>query len=205
MKGFVSGYYTFCIWITRFAYLNLLWALFTITGLVIFGFFPATTAMFAVTRKWILGEKEIAIFSTFWEVYKKEFLKSNILGLLLFLVGYVLSIEFQILRTMDEVAYFIASYAVLVFFLILFIVLLYIFPIYTHFNLKVFTYLKWSLVIGMIHPILTVFLMFVVIGLNYAVFLYIPGLLFFFGGSVTAYILMWGVSKTFPKYEQVVI
>ncbi|MBO1914885.1 hypothetical protein J4G37_59925, partial [Microvirga sp. 3-52] len=63
-------------------------------------------------------------------------------------------------------------------------------------------HLKWSFVIGIIHPILTVFLMVVVVVLNYATFIYIPGLLFFFGGSVTAYILMWGVSKTFSKYEE---
>lgn len=38
----MRGLYTVTEWIYRFAIVNLLWILFTIAGLVIFGFFPAT-------------------------------------------------------------------------------------------------------------------------------------------------------------------
>ena len=202
MKGFVNGYYSIAIWITRFAYVNLLWLGFTIAGLVIFGLLPATAGMFAVIRKWVLGEKDIPIYNIFWSAYKKEFFKVNLLGSVLFFTFYVLTMQFQILRAMSGTGYFIASYVVLALFFILFIVLLYTFPIYAHFNLKVFENLKWSLVIGIIHPILTIFLIVGVVVLNYATFIFIPGLLFFFGGSVSAFILMWGVSQTFSKYEK---
>ncbi|WP_210469762.1 YesL family protein [Sporosarcina sp. 6E9] len=202
MRGFVNGYVAFALWITKLAYVNLLWVAFTVCGLVIFGILPATAGMFAVTRKWIMGEQDIPIAKTFLATYRKEFFKVNAVGLSLFLVIYLLTIQFQVLRSMDGINYFIASYVVLALFFIISIALLYLFPIYVHFNLTVFDHLKWSFVIGIIHPILTVFLMVVVVVLNYATFIYIPGLLFFFGGSVTAYILMWGVSKTFSKYEE---
>lgn len=202
VKGFVNGYYKIAIWITRFAYVNLLWLGFTVAGLGILGLLPATAGMFAVVRKWVLGETDIPVYRLFWTTYKKEFLKVNLLGGTLFIVFYLLTIQFQILRSTDGVGNFIASYVVLTFFVILFMVLLYVFPIYAHFNLKVLENLKWSLIIGIIHPILTIFLIIVVVALNYATFLFMPGLLFFFGGSVTAFILMWGVSHTFSKYEE---
>lgn len=201
MKGIVGGYYAFAVWITRLAYLNILWILFTIVGLIIFGLFPSTTAMFSVTRKWVLGEKDIPIFATFFETYKKEFIKSNIIGIILLLVTYFLSIQFQILRAVEGTSYFIASYVILALFLIVFIMALYLFPIFVHFKLKLIDHFKWPLVIGILHPILTVFLMAITVILNYLTFIFLPGLLFFFNGSVTAFIIMWGVSQTFSKYE----
>lgn len=203
MKGFVNGYYNLCVWITRLAYVNVLWVMFSLLGLIVFGFMPATSAMFAVIRKWIMGENDIAIFNTFWKAYRKEFFKSNLLGYILLVVGYVLSIEFQILRAQDSLIYLITSFGVIALFLLYFIILLYFFPILVHFNLKTTQYIKWPFIIGMIHPILTIFLIVGVLFINYITFITIPALLFFFGGSVSALILMWGASQTFAKYEKV--
>ncbi len=68
MSGFIDGYYRFAVWVTKFAYLNLLWIAFSLLGLGLFGLFPATAAMFAVVRKWINGEKDIPVFHVFLEV-----------------------------------------------------------------------------------------------------------------------------------------
>ncbi|WP_449538164.1 YesL family protein [Ferdinandcohnia sp. Marseille-Q9671] len=202
MNSLVSGYYRLCVWITRFAYLNLLWVTFTLLGFIIFGFMPATVALFAVVRKWTLGEKDVEVSKVFCKAYKEGFIKSNIIGLCLFVIGYLLTIEFQILRSQDSLPYFIASYGVIALFLMYFIILLYIFPLFVHFNLRIKQYFKWSFVIGIVHPILTIFLLAVIISSTYLVFTFIPVLLFFFGGSVIAYVVMWGSVKTFPKYEK---
>lgn len=202
MSGFVAGYYRFAVWITRFAYLNMLWVLFSLAGLLFFGVLPATTAMFAVVRKWVDGETDIPIFQTFWEVYRNEFIKINLLGYAILIIGYLLTIEFQILRSQEHIAYLIASFGVVGLFIIYFIILLYIFPIFVHFKLKPFEYIKWAFVIGIGHPFLTLFLFGVMIAIVYFTFITIPALLFFFGGSLSAYILMWGASQTFPKYER---
>lgn len=202
MNGFVAGYYRFAVWITRFAYLNLLWVLFSLVGLLFFGVLPATTAMFAVVRKWIDGDRDIPIFKTFWQSYRKEFIKINLLGYGILIVGYLLTIEFQILRSQEHISYIIASFGVVGLFIIYFIILLYIFPIFVHFKLKPLEYIKWAFVIGIGHPFLTLFLFGVIIALVYLTFITIPALLFFFGGSISAYILMWGASQTFPKYER---
>lgn len=203
MKGLTNGYYVMCVWVLRLFYVNFLWIAFAFLGLLVFGFFPATTAMFAVVRKWLQGEKDIKIFAVFWNAYRKEFWKANLLGYILTGIGYLLSIEFQILRAQESSVYFISSYGVIALFILYFIVMMYVFPIFVHFNLKIHQYISWSFIIGIVHPILTVFLIAVIAGVNYVAFTTIPALVFFFGGSVSAYILMWGASKTFNKYEKV--
>src|SRR5690625_1946818 len=96
--GPMGGFYTLANWIMRLAYVNILWIAFSLVGIIILGFFPATIGMFTVIRKWIQGDGDIPIFTTFWATYKKEFLKSNLLGLFLSLIGYILYIDFIFLR-----------------------------------------------------------------------------------------------------------
>ena len=202
MNGFIDGYYRFAVWITRFAYLNLLWIAFSLVGLGVVGFFPATAAMFAVVRKWVHGEKDIPVFQFFWKNYKKEFLKINVLGYLLAGTGYLMIMEFRILRTQEHIAYTMASFAVVGLFLLFSVIVLYLFPIYAHFQLRAVNYIKWALLIGIGHPLLTIFLLGIVMALIYLLFITIPAVLFFFGGSVIAYILMWGTHLTFAKMEE---
>lgn len=201
MNSFVNGYYQFAVWAMRLAYLNILWFVFTLVGLFFFGLMPATAGMFAVVRKWVSGDTDIPVFKTFWKSYRQEFLKANLLGYILAGIGYLLYIELQILRAQENMVYFVASYGVIALFIVLLIVLLYSFPIFVHFNISTLQNIKWAFVIGVIHPILTISLIAILLFVHYVTFITIPALLFFFGGSVTAFILTWGASKTFTKYE----
>lgn len=76
-----------CTWVTRIAYLNLLWLFFSLVGLLVFGIMPATTALHAVLRKLLSGE-ECDIKPTFWSVYQSEWGRSNLVGGAFFL-GFV--------------------------------------------------------------------------------------------------------------------
>lgn len=201
MDSFAMGSYKFCVWMTRLAYVNLLWIVFTILGLGVFGFMPATTAMFAIVRKWLLDEQEVPIMNTFWQQYKEAFIQTNLLGLVLVLIGYLLIVEFRILQMQESTMYTIVSFGVLFILCMYGILLTYFFPIFVHFNLRLRDYLKWPLIIGIIHPLLSIFLLGLLSAAIYVLLVTVPALLFFFGGSATAYIMMWGVSKTFDKYE----
>lgn len=202
MQGLAAGYYKFAVHITRLAYLNLLWVVFTLLGVIIFGFMPATAAMFSVTRKWVMGEPETPIFKTFWKTYREEFFKLNVYGIILMGSVYLLIIEFNILFHQPSVVYKLASFGIVAIFILYAIVLTYFFPIYVHFNLsKATDYVKWPFVIGVVHPILTFILIVGISVLLYAIWFVIPGLLFFFAGSVVAYIITFGAAATFDKYE----
>lgn len=201
MTRLVNGFYRVSELITRMAYINLLWVVFTILGLGIFGITPATAAMFSVIRKMVLGDDDIPVVKTFWATYRKDFIKLNLLGLILALIGYIVYIEFSILRMQTHIAYYIASFGVIVQMLLLYIVLLYFFPIFVHFNLKFTDYFKWPFMVGFRHPIMTIFLILATNIILYMIYITIPAILFLFGGAITAYILTWGVAKTFPFYE----
>src|SRR5690625_6125259 len=88
-----SSLYKTLEWITRFAYINLLWIFFTIIGGVLLGFFPATTAMFAIIRDWLQGNNDDPLFIGFWQYYKKEFWKGNRLGAFIVLLVVFLTID----------------------------------------------------------------------------------------------------------------
>src|SRR5690625_2733437 len=94
----MDALYHFCAWLMRLAYLNVLWLAFSLLGLLIVGFAPATLAMFSVIRKWMMGEKEVAIFPLFWKSYREEFFRANIIFLILAAIGWIFYIDFQIFK-----------------------------------------------------------------------------------------------------------
>lgn len=200
MEGIVWKLYDISNWIMKMIYLNVIWIGFSLLGLVVFGFFPATQAMFAVTRKWVLGEKDIPVFKTFWQSYKNSFLQMNIIGYVLSLAGLILYIDLQFFQTSEHILFSFLAFFVIIAFFIFFAVLLYIFPIYVHFRFKTFEYLKKSLFIVLGKPLSTI-MMIVGSYLLYAVLSMLPVLLIFVSGSLVSLVLMWIAMKSFPRYE----
>src|SRR5699024_2229093 len=88
---------TFLNWVTRLALLNVLALAFTIISLGVLGLFPALSASFAITRKWVSGETDIPVVRSFWKYFKKDFWKSNLLGYMIAAVSYILYLDFVFL------------------------------------------------------------------------------------------------------------
>ncbi|MFD1779791.1 YesL family protein [Fredinandcohnia salidurans] len=200
LGGLDSPFYRWCGAISRLIYLNMLWLLFTIMGLVVVGFVPATVALFAVTRKWIMGDEDIPVFSTFWSVYKKEFLKSNLLGLTLIIAGYILYVDLVFLPT-TSLFFIVVRYALIAICSVYIVILLYIFPIYVHFNGNIKSYLKNAVMYGLSYPLVT-FAMVLGIILLYIGFTYVPSLIPFLSVSILAYFIMWLALKVFARIEE---
>src|SRR5690625_1020509 len=99
VNGVIGGFYKISIWITKLALLNFLWLFYSLIGLILFGFFPATISMFTITRQWVIGNDEIPIFGTFWKTFKEEFSRSNLLGLTLLVISIILFIDIKYLFT----------------------------------------------------------------------------------------------------------
>lgn len=197
----VDSIYSISNWILRFLYVHLLWMLFSVVGLAVVGFFPATVSLFAVMRKWLLGETSFPIFSTFLSVYKKEFVKSNLLGLLLIFGGAVLYADLLALQhtTITFLQY--------LYFPVLFIALLYacsvlnFFTMYVHYELKGLHIIKNALLFTLAMPLACAKM---VGGLLIIVYVLItfPGSIILFGASVPAFYMMWTSLKAFSRYEQ---
>lgn len=200
MNGFVGGIYKLCEWIMRLAYINLLWIMFTIMGLGLFGFFPATISMFTVVRKWLMGFDDIPVFKTFWNAYKKEFLKSNLLGLIIMITAYILYIDIQFLRSTDGFIN-VLFYPTILLCVGFILTLCFVFPTFVHFDVSVFKVFKNSFLLMLMNPLST--LMMIIGSLAvYMVMTTIPGLIPLLGGSVLAFIIMWSAFLAFTRIER---
>lgn len=187
-------------WIWRIISTNILWIFFTIAGLGVFGFFPATIALFTITRKWVMKELDISIWKTFKEIYKKEFFRANGLGIVFIAIGIFLYIDLKITETMIGIGSVIL-YTFIMFTLLLWIfAVIYFFPIYVHYVLPCKQYIKQSFIIAIINPRATLFIGIGLYFIGYIIQM-LPGLIPFVASVFPAYWIMHVCFKIFTKME----
>jgi uncharacterized membrane protein YesL len=190
MRGLIQGFYTLCEWIMRLAILNILWVLFSLLGAIVLGFFPSTISMFEITRKWLKGETDIKIWRHFWASYKKSFVKANLLGFLLVLVGIILYVDFSLFSRLDGLIFKALTAIVILMSISYGLLLIYIFPIFVTFEIRLFQSIKFAFLLGVYRPLSTIG---IVLGsvLLYFIFSTLPPVLVLFGGSITSFMIMW--------------
>ncbi|WP_162990373.1 YesL family protein [Mesobacillus foraminis] len=200
-KGMLSGVYRISEKVMLIAYANFLWLLFSLLGFVLIGIMPATAAMFAVTRRLVLEEEQVPIFSLFWNKYKQEFVKANLYGYLLLFVGFVFLLDVMLFKSLDGWPYLLMSILSAGLLLIFLTVVLYFLPLYTHYDLTFFQYIKTAFLIGITHPFPTIFMIVsgAVIGF---ILLMLPGSLFFFSASLYCFIITKTALKVFADVEK---
>lgn len=182
--------------VAKLAYLNLLWILFTLTGLFFFGLFPATIAMFTVLRKIVLKE-EFKLFRLFWGTYKQEFFKGNLLGLILVLINSITYTNIVFFREATG-AIEVLFYPMMIVGILLLLMSLFVFPVYVHFDLDFLQIYKTSFTFMMLYPLSS--LSIVVNSLIYLIILYqLPALVVFFSASIIGLIIMISVNRAFKK------
>lgn len=176
------------LWIVKLAYLNILWLLFCILGGGIFGWAPATVGLFTILSKWRNGRK-CAIFPMFYSTYKKEFISSNISGVIILFLAILFLLNF---RTLTQVPTTKISSLFLIgngsLFILFILSLLFFFPIYIHYSgefrmivQKIFLITLESLplvVLALILSFIWVFILF-----------RFPGLIIFYSVSILALIV----------------
>ncbi|AYV69583.1 MULTISPECIES: YesL family protein [Niallia] len=200
MNGAIGGFYKLCDWIMKLAFVNLLWIAFSLLGLLIFGFFPATVAMFVIVRKLLMGNMDIPVFKTFWESYKTEFIKSNLLGFIVSILGYFLYIDINLLKHTSGIMN-VFYYPALLICLGFLLTICYVFPTFVHFDLKIYQVIKNAFIIMLMNPIATIIM---VIGITaiYLLMTTVPGMIPLFCGSALAFIMMWSSFFAFTKIQR---
>ncbi|TKC15336.1 YesL family protein [Robertmurraya kyonggiensis] len=190
MNKMSSVLYNILEWITRFAYLQLIWVLFTLVGGFLFGIFPATMAMYAIIRTWLRGDTEIAILQSFWKFYKNDFLKSNLLGAILLVIGAIIGLDLYYIQQTGDTLLSWTSAPLFAFMILFLLFVFYLFPAFVHYDLSNFSIMKNAFFIMLIHPLHSL-LMLLCLG-SLAVIMYIiPALAFIFGASTVSFITMW--------------
>src|SRR5699024_12757212 len=199
--GMVGGFYNFSNWIMRFAYVNFLWIIFTLAGLIIFGVFPATIAMFAIVRKWIRDDTDIPVFKTFWLTYKKAVLNGNILGLALFIIGFILYVDFIFLREVTSGFLQYMYYPLLLLILLFSFTALYIFPVIAHYEMTFLQVMKNAFFIMIMNPPITL-LMVVSIIIIFYFFHFILCFILLCSVIALVYVIGWLANVAFVKIQR---
>ena len=195
-----GGFYNVLEWIMWLIYLNALWVFFTIIGLGLFGFFPATVSMFTIIRQLLLKEEK-SIFKTFLLTYKQEFFKANGIGLILAVIAYVLYMDLLFLDAIQGILYNLFQIGLIFISIIFLITVIYIFPVYVHFNLKFFQNFKHAFLIGIFSPLANLA---IIIGfaLLYYIYKWIPGLIPAFGLGLVSLLITVSVMFAFTRFEK---
>lgn len=188
-------------WIVRLVWTNILWFVFIVAGLGVFGIMPATVALFTVTRKWKMGDLDVSILKVFKETFRKEFVRSNILGLIFAAISCFLYVDLKIAENME------GTFSVILYVFISFIILLYLntlihfFPVYVHFNYSLRDYIKQSFIISLISPVSTILMTAGLFFIGYLI-VNMPGLLPFISGVLPAYWIINVCIIRFKTLEQ---
>ncbi|XKI12657.1 DUF624 domain-containing protein [Sporosarcina sp. ANT_H38] len=185
-------------WLAKLVYLQILWIVFTILGLVAFGIMPATTAMFYVIRKWIEKDPNIPIFDTFYKSYRADFLKSNGLGIALIGIGIFLYYDYTISKL--EIGIPVLHFLIMVISFFYFIFLLYFFPVFARYNMKPFEQFRKSFYLSISRPLET-FAMIISFVPLYFFFNLFPFFFVVAGAPLIAFPSMWFANRAFMQIE----
>lgn len=176
----------------HFVLLNLLWLL---CSLPVITLFPATSALFSVVRQWITSGMDAGATQLFFRFFKENFKRSFPIGLLWLFAGFILLIDFYLVRQIN----FTGSFFVLI--LIIFATIIYLFTslyalfMIAHYELTIIGTLKNALFLSVSYLFRSL-LCFVIIMLAFVLVFYLPFLMIIFG-SMLAFILYY-IFHTIP-------
>ncbi|GAA0369788.1 YesL family protein [Bacillus horti] len=200
-SGLSGRLYRLCEWIMRLAFLNLIWILFTLMGLVAFTIFPATAALFGITRKWVRGEEDFPIFQTYKALFRQEFWSAQALGYAFLLAGVVLYVDYLIFSTGTTTLFIALKYVTVLLIFFYLSICLFVFPVLVHYDMKLMQSFKTAFFLGVLHPGQSIFML-ASLGLLGFVMFRFAGLLPFFGLSVGA---LWITIITHKVFEKVAL
>ncbi|MGE8079874.1 YesL family protein [Peribacillus loiseleuriae] len=199
--GYMGKLNTVMEWIARFFFVQLIWILFCILGLIIGGIFPATFTLFAICRKWINKQTEFPLFRTFWNLYRASFFKANILGWVIVVTGFSLFYYLQLFRGVNDTIQVVLFFVVSTMSIAYLMTILFVIPVYVHFNITLSNVIKYAVITAISHPFQVISMAAVIAGFS-MVMIQFPGLFPFFSFSLLAYSLMWLANTAFVSMER---
>ena len=223
LPGIMGKFLGVSEWVTFFLTVNLIWLLFNLpiiyfsvsllfvgstdelhTLLVLllilvpFIFVPATTAMFAIVRKKIMGNYAGALIQQYWKFYKGNYVRSLLGGLILIPLWVIWGVNFTLANSGIGSPFFY-------FYIIITSILLaftnYFFADGVHFTLNIFASLRKSIFmsIGYFHYTIGLAMVSgITLFISYSLH---PVLLVLFSGSVIAYIYFFGYYRIYRKAQ----
>ncbi|WP_110933369.1 YesL family protein [Paenibacillus bouchesdurhonensis] len=224
-KGLMSGFYKATEWIMRISGSNLLWLLcsspflfFVLTGLLSpdiemwiqiawilailapFTLFPATSALFSVTRKWVMGDTDVSVIKVYFKGYKENYKQSMIGGIFYTLLIIIMIVDYNVY--MKQFANMqIIGIIMLIFLILLSLSLFNFFSLVAHYHLKTTLLIKNAILLTILRPfrVLSTVLCVVALGFITAQFTW---LILFGFGTLTAFVAFYNFNISYNKLQE---
>jgi len=225
-RGIMGGFYRISEWIMRLSAINILWVVcsipffylllvamvnpemdmdmlkqsFILLGAVApFTLIPASAAMFAVARKWVMGEEDVPLFKTYFRSYKENYKQSLLGGLIFLFLGFLLYINYNFYLNMEGTLRLL-SLLFLTFSVLLIAAFINYLCVMVHFHMKTLQIVKNAIIMTLGQPISTVALLVtngVIIYFSTQYTFLIP----FFMGSLCATASFWYFNRGYQRIQ----
>ncbi|MEK3888585.1 YesL family protein [Bacillus sp. FSL K6-3431] len=207
-SGLIYGLYRFCVWTMKLFATNILWLLFnipiaylsfnlilsktpqhlqinfiTLAALAPFIFFPATTALFGVIRKWVTGESDIPLVRSFVKYYKDNYIRSMTIGFIIVPLWGVLIVDYFYFSNANSPLF----YVFLLIGMFMFVFTFHLFSNTVHVHLKYFNAFKNSMLLTIGRPVHTIGIAVANAGILYVCFNVFPPLILLGMGTLIAF------------------
>lgn len=160
---------------------------------------PASAAMFAVARKWVMGEEDVPLFKTFIRGYKDNYLQAMLGGLVFTVVSIILYVNYHFYVGMSESLRWL-SMLFLSFGVVLVAAFINFLSILVHFQMKLFQILKNALILTLGQPFTSISLL-AVNGIILYISTKFTFLIPFFMGSLCATASFWYFNRSIQKIQ----
>lgn len=191
--------------IYRFIMINILWFLFSLFGLGIFTFMPATHAVFVMHNS-MIQDKDAPILKSFWTIFKKDYWKNQKLFIIFLIIGVILFLDVKLyfhLLTENSTFFMTVGFWISCMFVLLYLItFIHVFMLNLYFpDLSTFKKIKNAFIFAIIMPFRSLFVLIISVASIIFVIWYqfLVPLIFFALASILAYITI-KVMK--PKYNK---
>jgi len=165
-----------------------------------FTLFPATSAMFSVARKWVMGDTDVPLLKTYFRSYKQNYLQAMVGGLLYAVLFAILIIDYRVyLKNMP--GFGVLAILFLALMLLLFISLFQFFSLLSHFHMKTIQLLKNAVILTIGRPLRSLSTAIVSAFVLYISLFKFTFLIPFFMGSIIAVVAFFNFYHTIQKMQ----
>jgi uncharacterized membrane protein YesL len=166
-----------------------------------FCFFPASAALCAVVRKWVMGDEDVPLFKTFFRGFKSNYKQSMLGGLFFSFILIVLLINAQFYSERGSYISVVAYMFILMVLLLVVAVMNYL-SMLTHFEMKTRTLFKNSILFTIGRPLTSLLLLVGNAVILYVSFFKFTFLLPFFMGSIMGVFSFWSFYKVLQRIQE---
>jgi len=165
-----------------------------------FTFYPATSAVFSMARKWAIGDVDIPLFKSFFRYFKSNYKHAMLGGIFFNVVLIVLLVNIQFYADQQSM-FSVLNYLFLLLLAILVAGIVNFFCYLSHFEMPLKSLLKNSMLFTVARPMNTLYILLTNFAIIYISFFKFTFLIPFFMGSIMAIVSFWGFYRSILRIQ----